>query len=79
MELLGIIGGMELSVLLFVILFIILFVILLPVIAVIDIVRSKFEGNLQLIWVLIVVFFSFIGSILYFFIGRDQKINDGQP
>lgn len=75
MELLGIIGGTELSILLFVV----LFVILLPVIAIIDIVRSKFEGNLQLIWVVIVVFFSLIGAILYFFIGRDQKINDSRP
>ncbi len=70
MEILGIIGGSELIV----ILTIGLFFILLPIIAVIDIVRSKFEGNLQIIWIIVVVFFNIIGSILYFLIGRNQKL-----
>ena len=50
-----------------------LFFFLIPLLALVDIVRSKFEGNMQLVWVIIVVFFNVIGSILYFIIGRNQK------
>jgi len=70
MALLGIIGSAELVI----ILFVGLFLFLLPLIAIVDIIRSKFEGNMQLIWVIIVVFFNVIGTILYFIIGRNQKI-----
>lgn len=70
MELLGIIGPQELII----ILFIGLFLFLLPLLAIVDILRSRFEGNLQLIWVIVVVFFNILGSILYFIIGRNQKI-----
>ena len=69
MTLLGIIGPMELII----ILTVGLFFFLIPLLALVDIVRSKFEGNMQLVWVIIVVFFNVIGSILYFIIGRNQK------
>jgi hypothetical protein len=69
MTLLGIIGPMELII----ILSVGLFFFLIPLLALVDIVRSKFEGNMQLVWVIIVVFFNVIGSILYFAIGRNQK------
>ena len=71
MTLLGIIGSAELVI----ILFVGLFLFLLPLIAIVDIIRSKFEGNMQLIWVIIVVFFNVFGTILYFIIGRNQKIS----
>jgi hypothetical protein len=29
---------------------------------------------MQLIWVIVVIFFNIIGTILYFIIGRNQKI-----
>lgn len=70
MALLGIIGPTELII----ILMVGLFFFLIPLLALVDIVRSKFEGNMQLVWVIIVVFFNVIGSILYFIIGRNQKI-----
>jgi hypothetical protein len=71
MTLLGVIGSQELVFLLLVV----AFIFLIPIVALVDIVRSKFEGNMQLIWVLIVVFFNILGSILYFIIGRNQKIS----
>jgi hypothetical protein len=70
MTLLGVLGILELSV----ILGVILVFFLLPLIAIIDIIRSKFEGNLQLIWVIVIAFFNVFGAILYFIIGRNQKI-----
>lgn len=71
MVLLGVIGVAELMI----IFITLIFFLLLPVIALVDIIRSKFEGNLQIIWVLVVIFFNIIGSILYFIIGRKQKLN----
>ncbi|MDX1332796.1 MAG: PLD nuclease N-terminal domain-containing protein [Robiginitalea sp.] len=46
---------------------------LLPLIALIDILRSDFKGNDKLVWILAVLFFNVIGSILYFTIGTRQK------
>jgi hypothetical protein len=46
---------------------------LLMIFAIIDIVRSNFEGNHKLIWVLISIFLPF-GGLLYFIYGRRNKI-----
>ena len=47
---------------------------LLPIMALVDIVRSEFQGqNDKVIWVLIILFLNIIGAILYFFIGRNQR------
>lgn len=43
-------------------------------IALIDILRNKFKGNDKMVWVLVVLFFNIIGAILYFVIGRKQKL-----
>lgn len=43
-------------------------------IALIDILRNKFEGNNKLIWILVVLFFNLLGAVLYFTIGKKQKI-----
>jgi len=50
------------------------FGIILPIIALIDILRNNFKGNDKIVWVLVVIFFNFFGSILYFIIGRKQRI-----
>jgi hypothetical protein len=46
---------------------------LLPVIAIIDILRSKFSGNDNLLMILIVLFIPF-GAIIYFVIAPSRKI-----
>lgn len=71
MEYLSFLGSGEIGL----ILMIVLISLVLPVIALIDIVRSDFEGNNKLIWVLVVLFLWVIGSIIYYFIGRNQKIH----
>lgn len=54
---------------------IILFGLLLPIIALIDVLRSNFKGsNDKLIWVLVILFLNIFGSVLYFLIGKRQKI-----
>jgi phospholipase D-like protein len=55
-------------------LFIILSVCFLWIIALVDILRSEFQGNDKVVWVIVVIFFPFLGSILYFLIGRSRKI-----
>ena len=70
MEICGFIGPQEIVVILLSII-----IIAIPVIiALIDILRNEFEGSNKIIWVLVVLFFGLIGAILYYFIGRKQKI-----
>jgi len=59
--------------LLFLIPFIMLFLLLLPIIAIIDIMRSKFDGNDNLLMLLIVIFIP-LGSIIYFIMAPSRKI-----
>jgi hypothetical protein len=61
-------GGGLLITLLFV-----LFIILLPLFALISALVSDFPGNEKIIWVLIILFLPFLGSILYFLIGTGQR------
>ena len=70
MTLLGMIGPTELIL----VLVILVFALLLPLLALVDILKSKFEGNNKLIWVLVVILLPILGTILYFLIGRNQKI-----
>ncbi len=70
MELLGIIGPWEIILIL-----IILVGLLLPLFALISILRNEFTGSNKLIWVVIVLLLPFLGSILYFIIGTQQKID----
>lgn len=44
-------------------------------IALIDVLRGDFtNGNDKLIWILVIIFVPLLGSILYFIIGRRNKI-----
>ena len=70
MEILGIIGPQEIIV----ILLIVPVFLIIPIIALVDILKSEFTGNNKLIWVLVVLLSWIIGAILYFFIGRNQKL-----
>ena len=40
----------------------------------IDILKSEFDGANKLIWLIVVFVLPFVGVILYFFIGRKQKL-----
>ncbi|MDO3695060.1 PLD nuclease N-terminal domain-containing protein [Wenyingzhuangia sp. chi5] len=68
---LGIIGIGEL-----VLVTIMLIVILPTILALIDILKNEFTGNNKIAWLLVVLFTSFIGAILYFIIGRKQKLSN---
>jgi len=61
-------GFIELILLVFV------FVLLPFVMAFIDILRSEFEHNNKLIWIIAVLLAPVIGSIAYLLIGKKQKI-----
>lgn len=52
-----------------------MFVFIIPIlIALIDILKSEFEGNDKIVWLLVVIFLNFLGALLYYFIGRKQKL-----
>ncbi|QXP62347.1 MULTISPECIES: PLD nuclease N-terminal domain-containing protein [unclassified Polaribacter] len=59
---------------LIIILVVLLLGILPTIIALVDILKSEFKGNNKIVWVLVVLFTNFFGAILYFLIGREQKI-----
>lgn len=43
--------------------------------ALLDIVNGRFRDDVtKIVWVLIVIFIPFLGTILYYLIGRDQKL-----
>lgn len=68
--LLGFMGPQEIVIILLASL--VMFVI--PIIALIDILRNEFEGNNKIIWVIVILLTWLLGAILYYFIGRQQKI-----
>ena len=72
MEILGIIGPQEIIV----IPLIVPVFLIIPIIALVDILKNEFTGNNKLIWVLVVLLSWIIGAILYFYIGRNQKIQN---
>ena len=50
---------------------------IINVIALIDIIKSDFKGdNDKIMWLLLTLFISPIGAILYFIIGRKQKVKN---
>ena len=56
-------------------LMVILFIFLIPLLALISVLMNDFQGNEKIMWVLIIIFLPFLGSLLYFLIGRDKRIN----
>jgi hypothetical protein len=67
---LGGLGGIEILLILS-----ILFVpVLLWLLALIDCLKSTFNGNDKLIWVVVILFFPVLGPLLYFIIGRRQRV-----
>lgn len=47
---------------------------ILPLIALVDILSNAFTDSNKVIWVLVVLFLPFLGSMLYFVLGTKQKI-----
>ena len=56
-------------------LLVVLFIFLIPLLALISALMSDFPGNEKILWVLIILLLPFLGSILYFLIGRNQQIS----
>lgn len=54
---------------------VILFIILLPLLALLSVLMNDFQGNEKIMWVLIIIFLPFLGSVLYFLVGRDKRMN----
>jgi len=58
-----------------IIILITVFIFILPtIIALVDILKNEFDGNNKIVWVVVVLFGSVLGAILYFIIGRKQRL-----
>ncbi len=42
--------------------------------ALIDILKNEFRGNNKIIWIIVVILLPVVGFILYYLIGREQRI-----
>ncbi len=43
--------------------------------AIVDIINSRFrEDSTKILWILLVIFLPFLGTILYYVIGREQRL-----
>lgn len=52
---------------------------ILPVIAIIDIFKGTFKGTFdRWIWIMVVLLLNPLGTLLYFLIGKDQKLDQGK-
>jgi O-antigen ligase len=47
---------------------------LLWIFALVSVLRNDFEGNDKIVWLVLIIFLPFIGSILYFAIGRSKRV-----
>ena len=72
---LGGVGGWEIL--------IILFLLLIPFAlwlwALIDCLKSDFDNNNKLVWVILIILIPLLGAILYLAIGRNQKVKKNLP
>jgi hypothetical protein len=49
--------------------------VLLWIIALVDCLKSDFEKEGKIVWILVIVFLPILGSLLYLMIGRGQKLS----
>lgn len=54
-------------------LLIVIFVILFPLIALITVLVNNYPGNEKVVWVLVIIFLPFLGSLLYFLLGHPRR------
>ena len=52
---------------------VIVFIFLFPLLALISALTSTFPGNEKILWVVLIIFLPFLGSLLYFLIGMNQR------
>lgn len=50
-------------------------VIILFISALVSVLKGKFEGNGKIIWIVVILILPILGPILYFLIGKKQRIN----
>lgn len=48
--------------------------IIFTIMALVDILKSEFKGDNKIVWVLVVLFLNLFGALLYFAIGKKQKV-----
>ena len=67
---------MEVMALVFVLVFV-LAILVVMIWTIVDIARAEFPDNMKLVWILVVLLGGIIGMVVYFVVGRKQKLNEG--
>ena len=56
----------------------VLIIFLFPILALISILKNDFKNNDKIVWVLVVLFLPFFGTLLYFIIGRPKRLKNNK-
>jgi len=54
--------------------FLFVVLILMPAMALMSVFRNEFEGNKRYLWAAVIILIPVVGSLLYIFIGRQQRL-----
>jgi len=50
-------------------------ILIFDVAAIVDAIRSKISIEKKILWILLILFLPVLGMILYFLLGRSEKVN----
>lgn len=53
-----------------------LIMLILTIIALVEIIKGNLKDSDKIIWVAVILFLNFLGTILYFAIGRKRRLNN---
>ena len=51
-----------------------LIVVIFWIIQIVDCLKSNFSGYNKIVWILVLIFLGPLGALVYYFLGKDQKI-----
>jgi len=51
-----------------------LIVVVFWIIQIVDCLKSNFSGYNKIVWILVLIFLGPLGALVYYFLGKDQKI-----
>ena len=51
-----------------------LIVVVFWIIQIVDCLKSNFSGYNKIVWILVLIFLGPFGALVYYFLGKDQKI-----
>ncbi len=51
-----------------------LVVVVFSIVQIVDCLKSNFSGYNKIVWILALIFLGPLGALIYYFVGKDQKV-----